>query len=281
MPGAAILENPTNRLKRDIRAIGAGASGSFCAMCYPQSCRVLLEADPSLVTGLYMVDPDGSGGEAPFEAACDMSTDGGGWFQLQLDASDSLYMAQNTAVNNWAKCDDDSAKHFDWITEANVVADAEGTLDQQFDLAYLNPQTGMPYTAGQVDAMRSAIEELSVTTRMVANTADDDNGDWQNTMMSGHEVYIMGASMMWTLLTPGSDGECGGSDGVPIPGSAAGYYLWHSSAAGSVVDGQTGLTDADLTGLGIGDLLPSKVRLVVQTGGGVAFGFEKEILLVR
>ena len=251
------------------------------AMCYAESCRVLLQADPSLVDGLYVVDPDGTGGEPPFEASCDMSTDGGGWFQLQLSDSESLLMAENTSVNNWQKCDDDSAKHFDWISEADVDADYTGTLDQEVDLSYLNPLAGEAYTPGQVDAIRSAIEELSITTRMVGMTVDDDNGDWQNTMMSGHEVYIMGASMMWTLLTPGNDGECGGSDGIPLTGTSAGYYLWHSSAAGSEVDGTTGLTNADLTGLGIGDLLPHKVRLVVQTGGGVAFGFEKEVLLVR
>ena len=160
------------------------------AMCYAESCRVLLQADPSLVDGLYVVDPDGTGGEPPFEASCDMSTDGGGWFQLQLSDSESLLMAENTSVNNWQKCDDDSAKHFDWISEADVDADYTGTLDQEVDLSYLNPLAGEAYTPGQVDAIRSAIEELSITTRMVGMTVDDDNGDWQNTMMSGHEVYI-------------------------------------------------------------------------------------------
>jgi hypothetical protein len=262
----------------------ACTSGESCTggMCYAQSCRVLLEGDPSLSTGLYTVDPDGGGGEPPFEVACDMSTDGGGWFQLQLNDSETLLMAQSSAGNPWTKCEDDSAQHFDWIDEASVTPDSEGTLDEEVDLTYLNPQTVAPYTAGQIAAIRTAISELSVTTRMVANTADDDNGDWQNTMVSGHEVYIMGASMTWTLLTPGSDGDCGGGAGsFPTAGSAAGHYLWHSSAASSQVDGATGLTDDDLTGLGIGDLLPLKARLVVQTGGGVAFGWEKEVFLVR
>jgi hypothetical protein len=66
-----------------------------------------------------------------------------------------------------------------------------------------------------------------------------------------------------------------------LAGSNAGHYLWHTSAASSQVDGTTGLTDGDLTGQGIGDILPLKARLVVQTGGGVSFGWEKEIFLVR
>lgn len=258
-------------------------SGESCTggQCHAESCRVLLEADPSLTDGLYTVDPDGSGGEAPFEVACDMSTDGGGWLQLQLDDSDSVLMAQNSAGNPWTKCEDDSAKHYAWIAEADVVADFEGSIDQEIDLGYLNPLTATPYAAAQLTAIRSAISELSVTTRMVANTADDDGGDWQTTMMTGHEVYIMGASMTWTLLTPGEDGECGGSTGFPLAGTSAGHYLWHTGAASSEVDGTTGLTNAELTGLSIGDILPLKARLVVQTGGGVSFGWEKEILLVR
>ena len=203
------------------------------------------------------------------------------WNDKKAFQLDSLLMAENTSVNNWQKCEDDSAKHFDWIAEANVMADGTGDLDLEIDLGYLNPLSGMPFSAAQVEAMRGVIAELSITTRMVANTVDDDNLDFQNTMMQGHEVYIMGASMQWTLLTPGNDGECGDSTMFPLAGSEAGYYLWHSTAAGSQVDGSTGLTDADITGLGIGDLIPSKARLVVMTGGGVAFGWEKEVFLVR
>ena len=35
------------------------------------------------------------------------------------------------------------------------------------------------------------------------------------------------------------------------------------------------------TGLGIGDLVPKAVRLVVATGGGVAFGYAQPVFLVR
>ena len=166
-----------------------------------------------------------------------------------------------------------------------MVADYDGmgtNYEQIVPLAYRNPQTLAVYTAEQTDALRAVIHELSVTTRMVAVTADDDDGDWQNTMLSGHEVYIMGTSMAWTLLTPGSDGDCGGGNGsYPLANSQAGFYLWNQSAASCEVDGQTGLTNADLTGLGPGDLLPYEVRLAVFTGGGVAFGWEKQSFLVR
>lgn len=43
------------------------------------SCKQLLANDPNAVSGTYLLDLDGPGGEAPVETWCDMVTDGGGW----------------------------------------------------------------------------------------------------------------------------------------------------------------------------------------------------------
>lgn len=42
-------------------------------------CSTLLAADPTRTDGFYRIDLDGAGGDASFEAWCDMTTDGGGW----------------------------------------------------------------------------------------------------------------------------------------------------------------------------------------------------------
>ena len=81
--------------------------------CRAPDCATLLANDNTLGDGLYTIDPDGAGGEAPFEVLCNMSTDGGGWIELALDDDDNLIMGQNDANNPWLKCADDSAKHFD------------------------------------------------------------------------------------------------------------------------------------------------------------------------
>ncbi len=43
------------------------------------NCKEIIDASPGAVTGEYVIDPDGVGGNAPFTAYCDMTTDGGGW----------------------------------------------------------------------------------------------------------------------------------------------------------------------------------------------------------
>ncbi|MFA7307946.1 MAG: fibrinogen-like YCDxxxxGGGW domain-containing protein [Hyphomicrobium sp.] len=67
-------------------SIMSGSSGWLCssAFVYPSSCKAILDAGNSGGDGNYTIDPDGSGGDAQFQAYCDMTGNGGGWTQIPL-----------------------------------------------------------------------------------------------------------------------------------------------------------------------------------------------------
>lgn len=44
-----------------------------------KTCQTIQRAEPNAEDGVYTIDPDGQGGNAAFDAYCDMTTDGGGW----------------------------------------------------------------------------------------------------------------------------------------------------------------------------------------------------------
>jgi hypothetical protein len=66
------VDDNCNGIVDDLPALGT-------ASCPARSCTAILRAGQSRATGYYWLDSDGAGGAAPYEAWCDMSTDGGGW----------------------------------------------------------------------------------------------------------------------------------------------------------------------------------------------------------
>ncbi len=59
--------------------VDAGSDAADDAGAVYASCKAALAATPGAPDGVYTIDPDGAGAQAPIPVWCDMTTDGGGW----------------------------------------------------------------------------------------------------------------------------------------------------------------------------------------------------------
>ncbi len=249
------------------------------ASCAALSCQDLLTRRTTAGDGAWWVDPDSSGA---FQVDCDMTTDSGGWIKLSVDNSQNLFVAEAGATNGWTKCSGDQAQYYSWISEGSASIDHSGSsLNFDTVLSYLQPSTNTAYTATQLTALRSVVTELSSNTRMVATTSDDDSQSYQDGGSGGMEVWVRTETGSFTVITPGTNGECGGGN-PPWNQSDAAYYLWSTIASDCAVSGNTGgYSASSMGGLSPDLVIPYEVRLSVWTGGGVSFGWEEQAFLVR
>lgn len=234
------------------------------------SCQDILTVDPTAPDGNYWIDPDGDGGVDAFQCNCNMTTDGGGWIALEINATDQIYIHSNSSGNNVYKADNDgNGPEIDNYT--HLTSNPAHTLSyggaHTITLDYINPATAASFTTAQLNAIRAIIDRLSSTTRMIALTSDDDNGD------PGHVVGIYDVDDNYIELTVGESGN-----------DVWGAWKWNTSAGGGSTElGSTGTNDptSEWPNLPPEYIIPTKVLLDENTGGGMMWGYENARFLVK
>jgi hypothetical protein len=77
------------------------------------SCKAIKDAGDDDGDKVYWLDPDGDGGAEPFEAWCDMSTDGGGWTLVMRFANDAKLIFGSGYWTNTELFNDDAGGGLD------------------------------------------------------------------------------------------------------------------------------------------------------------------------
>ncbi len=63
----------------DGNTVSGDGCSAVCGLESARSCREKLMVSPGSPSGVYTIDPDGTGPTAPLSVYCDMTSDGGGW----------------------------------------------------------------------------------------------------------------------------------------------------------------------------------------------------------
>ncbi len=120
---------------------GSQASGAA-------SCKQLLADFPATGSGVYWLDPDGTGLGLGFQTYCDMTTDGGGWTLIMKLTSDATF---NWAASYWTTANTLNESDLNFSADANAKY-ASFNLVAGNELMYYRPGVGAFMKYGYADA---------------------------------------------------------------------------------------------------------------------------------